>query len=131
MEKDSKPGSWFYGKWYVREDFREEPFEGRPTKDMLWTQMNTLLKAGNCFDSRKDARRAANKIRKMFGLELLGNLEQQENNMNEELTVIDDLELAEMAEQEMEIMMYSIPDGRSFEVLNEVLRRFREKLTHY
>ena len=50
--------------------------------------------------------------------------------MNEELTVIDDLELAEMAEQEMEIMIHSIPDSRSFEVLNEVLRRFREKLTH-
>ena len=51
------------------------------------------------------------------------------NDMNEELTVIDDLELAEMAEQEMEIMINSIPDSRSFEVLNEVLRRFREKLT--
>ena len=50
--------------------------------------------------------------------------------MNEELTVIDDLELAEMAEQEMEIMMYSIPDGRTFEVINEVIRRFREKLTY-
>ena len=52
------------------------------------------------------------------------------NDMNEELTVIDDLELAEMAEQEMEIMINSIPDSRSFEVINEVIRRFREKLTH-
>lgn len=50
--------------------------------------------------------------------------------MNEDLRTIEDLELAEIAEQEMEIMINSIPDSRSFEVLNEVLRRFREKLTH-
>ena len=50
--------------------------------------------------------------------------------MNEELTVIDDLELAEMAEQEMVIMKNSIPDSFSFQVINEVIRRFREKLTH-
>ena len=50
--------------------------------------------------------------------------------MNEDIFTIEDLELAEIAEQEMEIIMNSIPDGRSFEVLNEVLRRFREKLTY-
>ena len=50
--------------------------------------------------------------------------------MNEDLQTIEDLELAEMAEQEMEIMMNSIPDGRTFEVINEVIRRFREKLTY-
>lgn len=49
--------------------------------------------------------------------------------MNEDVRTIEDLELAEIAEQEMEIIMNSIPDSRSFEVLNEVLRRFREKLT--
>ena len=49
--------------------------------------------------------------------------------MNEDVRTIEDLELAEIAEQEMEIMINSIPDSRSFEVLNEVLRRFREKLT--
>ena len=50
--------------------------------------------------------------------------------MNEDVRTIEDLQLAEIAEQEMEIMINSIPDSRSFEVLNEVLRRFREKLTH-
>ena len=54
----------------------------------------------------------------------------KQKSMNEELRTIEDLQLAEIAEQEMEIMIYSIPDSRSFEVLNEVLRRFREKLTH-
>ena len=49
--------------------------------------------------------------------------------MNEDLQTIEDLELAEIAEQEMEIIMNSIPDGRSFEILNEVIRRFRDKLT--
>lgn len=50
--------------------------------------------------------------------------------MEENLFTIEDLELAEIAEQEMEIIMNSIPDGRSFEILNEVIQRFREKLTH-
>ena len=50
--------------------------------------------------------------------------------MNEDLQTIEDLELAEIAEQEMEIIMNSIPDSRSFEVINEVIRRYREKLTH-
>ena len=54
----------------------------------------------------------------------------KQKSMNEDIFTIEDLELAEIAEQEMEIIMHSIPDGRSFEVLNEVLRRFREKLTH-
>ena len=49
--------------------------------------------------------------------------------MNEELTVIDDLELAEMAEQEMEIMINSIPDSRSFDIVTELIKRFRNKLT--
>ena len=49
--------------------------------------------------------------------------------MNEELTVIDDLELAEMAEQEMEIIMKSIPDSRSFDIVTELIKRFRNKLT--
>jgi len=48
----------------------------------------------------------------------------------DDIRTFDDLELAEMAEQEMEIMMNSIPDGRTFEVINEVIRRFREKLTY-
>ena len=50
--------------------------------------------------------------------------------MNEDVRTIEDLQLAEIAEQEMEIMINSIPDSRSFEVINEVIRRFREKLTH-
>ncbi len=50
--------------------------------------------------------------------------------MNEDLRTIDDLELAEIAEQEMVIMMNSIPDSFSFQVIKEVIRRFREKLTH-
>ena len=50
--------------------------------------------------------------------------------MEEDIQVMEDLELSEMAEQELEIMINSIPDSRSFEVLNEVLRRFREKLTY-
>ena len=54
----------------------------------------------------------------------------KQKSMNEDLRTIEDLELAEMAEQEMEIMINSIPDSRSFEVINEVIRRFREKLTH-
>lgn len=54
----------------------------------------------------------------------------KQKSMNEELRTIEDLQLAEIAEQEMEIMINSIPDSRSFEVLNEVLRRFIEKLTH-
>lgn len=48
----------------------------------------------------------------------------------DDIRTFEDLELAEIAEQEMEIMINSIPDSRSFEVLNEVIRRFREKLTH-
>lgn len=50
--------------------------------------------------------------------------------MNEDVRTIEDLELAEIAEQEMVIITNSIPDSRSFEVINEVIRRFREKLTH-
>ena len=50
--------------------------------------------------------------------------------MNEDVFTIGDLELAEAAEQEMEIIMHSIPDSRSFEVINELIRRFREKLTY-
>lgn len=50
--------------------------------------------------------------------------------MNEDIFTIGDLQLSEMAEQEMEIIMHSIPDGRSFEVINELIRRFREKLAH-
>ena len=53
----------------------------------------------------------------------------KQKSMNEDVRTIEDLELAEIAEQEMEIIMNSIPDGRSFEVLNEVIRRFRNKLT--
>lgn len=53
-----------------------------------------------------------------------------QKSMNEDLRTIDDLELTEIAEQEMEIMINSIPDSRSFEVINEVIRRFRERLTH-
>lgn len=54
----------------------------------------------------------------------------KQKSMNEDLRTIDDLELAEIAEQEMVIMMNSIPDSFSFQVINEVIRRFREKLTH-
>ena len=50
--------------------------------------------------------------------------------MEEDIQVMEDLELSEMAEQELEIMINSIPDSRSFEVINEVIRRFREKLTY-
>ena len=53
----------------------------------------------------------------------------KQKSMNEDVRTIEDLELAEIAEQEMEIIMNSIPDGRSFEILNEVIRRFRDKLT--
>ena len=48
----------------------------------------------------------------------------------DDIKTIEDLELAELAKQEMEIVMNSIPDSRSFEVINEVIRRFREKLTY-
>ena len=54
----------------------------------------------------------------------------KQKSMNEDVRTIEDLQLAEIAEQEMEIMINSIPDSRSFEVINEVIRRFREKLTH-
>ena len=48
---------------------------------------------------------------------------------NEELRTIEDLELAEIAEQEMEIIMNSIPDSRSFDIVTELIKRFRDKLT--
>ena len=50
--------------------------------------------------------------------------------MNKDVFTIEDLQLAEIAEQEMEIIMHSIPDSMSFEVINELIRRFREKIAH-
>ena len=49
--------------------------------------------------------------------------------MNEDVRTIEDLELAEIAEQEMEIIMKSIPDSRSFDIVTELIKRFRNKLT--
>ena len=51
------------------------------------------------------------------------------NYMNEDIFTIEDLELAEIAEQEMEIIMNSIPDSRSFDIVTELIKRFRDKLT--
>lgn len=48
----------------------------------------------------------------------------------EDIKTIEDLELSEMAIHEIQIIQYSIPDSRSFEVMREIIRRFREKLTH-
>jgi len=48
----------------------------------------------------------------------------------EDIKTIEDLELSEMAIHEIQIIQYSIPDSRSFEIINEVIRRFRERLTH-
>ena len=49
--------------------------------------------------------------------------------MNEDLETMEDLELVEQAEQEMEIIMRSIPDSRSFDIVTELIKRFRNKLT--
>lgn len=51
--------------------------------------------------------------------------------MEEDIQVIEDLELSEMAEQELEIIEFGIPDERSFDVIKELIRRFREKLVKY
>ena len=48
--------------------------------------------------------------------------------MNEDLETMEDLELVERAEQEMEIIMNSIPDSRSFDIVTELIKRFRDKL---
>ena len=58
-----------------------------------------------------------------------GNKNLTKLNMNEDLQTIEDLELAEIAEQEMEIIMNSIPDSRSFDIVTELIKRFRDKLT--
>jgi len=48
----------------------------------------------------------------------------------DDIQTIEDLELSEMALNEIDIIEYSIPDSRSFEVMREIIKRFREKLTH-
>ena len=53
----------------------------------------------------------------------------KQKSMNEDVRTIEDLELAEIAEQEMEIIMNSIPDSRSFDIVTELIKRFRDKLT--
>ena len=58
-----------------------------------------------------------------------GNKNLTKLNMNEDLETMEDLELAEEAEQEMEIIMNSIPDSRSFDIVTELIKRFRDKLT--
>lgn len=50
--------------------------------------------------------------------------------MEESLKAMDDLQLSEIALTELEIMRNSIPDSMSFEVINELIRRFREKIAH-
>lgn len=50
--------------------------------------------------------------------------------MEEDIQVMGDLELSEMAYQELEIIEFGIPDERSFDVIKELMRRFRERLTH-
>lgn len=60
--KDKKSISWFAGKWYIREDFNEEPFEGRPGW-FGWDFMNYLREIGNCFNTREEAREMANRMR--------------------------------------------------------------------
>lgn len=51
--------------------------------------------------------------------------------MEEDIQVIEDLELSEMAEQELEVIEFGIPDEISFDVIKELIRRFRERLAHY
>ena len=51
--------------------------------------------------------------------------------MEEDIQAMEDLELSEMAEQELEIIEFGIPDERSFDVIKELIRRFREKLVKY
>ena len=51
--------------------------------------------------------------------------------MEENIQVMEDLELSEMAYQELEIIEFGIPDERSFDVIKELIRRFREKLVKY
>lgn len=50
--------------------------------------------------------------------------------MEENLKTIDDLQLSEIAITELEIMGNSIPDTYTVEVMEEVVRRFREKIAH-
>ncbi len=72
MTTREKERSFFRGKWYVREDFCEEPFD----VDSKWSRIstkffNSLLSLNNCFDTRQEARDAANRIRKLMNAPLL------------------------------------------------------------
>lgn len=67
-----------------------------------------------------------------MGIDVLRSEEQApygRKERNDFIRTMEDLELSEIAKQEMDIIMNSIPDSYSFEVINEVIRRFRERLT--
>ena len=75
MSIKNQPISFFKGKWYVREDFHEEPCISNAQR-LHPEFLNYLLSVNNCFDTRQEARRAANRIRRLMNAPLL----------NEELT---------------------------------------------
>jgi hypothetical protein len=53
----------YSNKWYVREDFRPEPFYKNWDPEFC-KQMQQI---GNCFDTREEAMSMSNKIRELFG----------------------------------------------------------------
>lgn len=64
---------YFEDKWFIREDFRPEPFatilNGRfffGTEHFI-----NMYESGNCFCSREDATNKCNKIRSFLGVKLL------------------------------------------------------------
>lgn len=70
---------FFEDKWYIREDFRPEPFyqpnfkTGVPELKYYLPGALNIYETGNCFTSRQEAFEKCNLIRSLLGIPLLSN----------------------------------------------------------
>jgi hypothetical protein len=68
---------FFKDKWYIREDFRPEPFyqpnlrTGTPELKYYWPGALNLYEVGNCYNTRQEAFEKCNLIRSLLGIPLL------------------------------------------------------------
>ncbi len=64
---------FFENKWFVREDFRPEPFFNPSNGNLSFSliQALNLYESGNCFNSRQETFEKCNLIRSLLGVPML------------------------------------------------------------
>ena len=67
LNVEKKPKSFFWDKWYIREDLFTEQFQ----KDRHITNCNIMYQIGNCFDTQEKAIAKCNEIRLLLNLTLI------------------------------------------------------------